>query len=107
MMRMTVAELQAAVDGTLVCADEGAGRQYVEGLAWDSRKIRAGNVFLAMPGERVDGNDYVSAAARSGAGAIVATREPSDAVKAVAGEFACPVLVVDDGVEALTKLAAY
>jgi UDP-N-acetylmuramoyl-L-alanyl-D-glutamate--2,6-diaminopimelate ligase len=50
--------------------------QEVTGLAYDSRQVRAGEVFFAIPGEKVDGHAFVSQALRSGAaGVVVARRE--------------------------------
>jgi UDP-N-acetylmuramoyl-tripeptide--D-alanyl-D-alanine ligase len=62
----------------------------------DSRAVRAGDLFVALPGERVDGADFVPAAAAAGAAAAVTTRpDPS---------LAC--VVVADPVQALGRLAA-
>ena len=41
------------------------------GGAFDSRAVRPGNLFFALPGERVDGFDYCAAAASAGATAVV------------------------------------
>ena len=43
----------------------------VLGLALDSRKVKPGMLFLAIPGHQVDGRDYVSAAIAAGAVAVV------------------------------------
>lgn len=43
----------------------------VSGLVFDSRKVRPGEVFVAVPGARVDGAVFALAAARAGACAIV------------------------------------
>jgi len=49
----------------------GSGRQY-SSVAIDSREVERGGLFVALPGERVDGADFVTQAARRGAcGAIV------------------------------------
>jgi UDP-N-acetylmuramoyl-tripeptide--D-alanyl-D-alanine ligase len=54
---------------------EGAD-QPITGGAADSRKVAAGDLFGAFPGENVDGNDYVTQAVRAGAVAVVCSREP-------------------------------
>ena len=46
----------------------------VTGLQYDSRKVLAGEAFFAFPGERVDGHEFVPAAFRDGAAAIVSER---------------------------------
>ncbi len=39
----------------------------ISSLAYDSRQVRAGGLFLAVPGEHVDGRRFVAEAARRGA----------------------------------------
>lgn len=106
-MQLTVAEVHEAVGGSLLASPEEAKRKQVTGVTWDSRTVGADNVFLALPGERVDGNDFIIQAVGAGAGLVICTREPSPQQRAMAGEFACPLIVVPDGVEALGKLAHY
>jgi len=48
-----------------------SGNPTVTGLEYDSRRVRAGDVFLAMQGESSDGNRFIDAAISSGAVAIV------------------------------------
>jgi len=43
----------------------------VTNLCADSRAVRRGDVFVAMPGHRVDGRDYIDAAIASGAAAVL------------------------------------
>ena len=47
----------------------------IEGLQYDSRKLRHGEAFFAFPGERVDGHSFVPQALESSAAAIVSERE--------------------------------
>lgn len=105
-MRLTVQEVMDAIGGVLH-SDEESTRKLVTGISWDSRSVQPGDLFMALPGERVDGNDYVAAAIGAGAAMVVCTREPGANALAIAGEFACPLAVVQDGVEALSNLAAY
>jgi UDP-N-acetylmuramoyl-L-alanyl-D-glutamate--2,6-diaminopimelate ligase len=48
-----------------------SGDVTVTGLEYDSRRVRQGNVFLAMRGETSDGNKFIDAAIAAGAAAIV------------------------------------
>lgn len=105
-MEISISDIAKVTDGTYI-GDEFSLRQTVNGITWDSRIVFPDNVFLAMPGMRVDGNDFIRGAIQRGAGAIICTRYPSNNDIAVAGEFACPLIVVDDGVEALEKLAGF
>ncbi|HZA54690.1 MAG TPA: Mur ligase domain-containing protein, partial [Candidatus Udaeobacter sp.] len=54
---------------------EGNLNQDVSGLAYDSRKITPGQIFFAIPGERVDGHDFIRQALERGAAAVVVARE--------------------------------
>jgi UDP-N-acetylmuramoyl-L-alanyl-D-glutamate--2,6-diaminopimelate ligase len=49
----------------------------VTGLTADSRKVRPGNLFVAVPGTRTDGLAFVEAAVRAGAIAVAAQRPPT------------------------------
>jgi UDP-N-acetylmuramoyl-L-alanyl-D-glutamate--2,6-diaminopimelate ligase len=49
----------------------------VAGLCADSRKVKSGDVFFAIPGTRRDGLGFVAQAVERGASAIVAERAPS------------------------------
>jgi UDP-N-acetylmuramoyl-tripeptide--D-alanyl-D-alanine ligase len=66
-MRMTAAELARAVDGTL----EGAADAIVLGAEVDSRRIEAGDLYVALPGERHDGHEFVAVALATGVAALV------------------------------------
>ncbi|MGZ6270386.1 MAG: Mur ligase domain-containing protein, partial [Candidatus Limnocylindrales bacterium] len=46
----------------------------VQGLAYDSRRVRPGTLFVAVPGDHVDGHDFLAAAAAAGAVAAVVER---------------------------------
>jgi len=48
-----------------------AGDAEVQGIAYDSRKVRPGFLFVAMHGESSDGNRFIDAAIRAGAVAVV------------------------------------
>lgn len=65
-------------------------------VAIDSRRVEAGSLFVALPGERVDGHDFAAAAAAGGASAVLVGREL---------RLTVPQLVVDDPAEGLARLA--
>ncbi|MEX2569440.1 MAG: UDP-N-acetylmuramoyl-L-alanyl-D-glutamate--2,6-diaminopimelate ligase [Cyclobacteriaceae bacterium] len=48
----------------------------IDQLAFDSRKVKKGTVFIAMPGTLVDGHDYIDQAIEKGATAIVCEKMP-------------------------------
>src|SRR5580693_4530685 len=43
----------------------------IQGLDYDSRRVRPGYLFFAFPGARVDGREFAAQAAANGAVAIV------------------------------------
>ncbi|MDP5054237.1 MAG: UDP-N-acetylmuramoyl-tripeptide--D-alanyl-D-alanine ligase [Congregibacter sp.] len=46
----------------------------IAGLAIDSRQVKAGELFIALPGERSDGHDFIDAAVSNGAIAALVER---------------------------------
>ncbi len=48
----------------------------VSGICADSRQVRPGNLFVAVPGVSVDGHDFVGPALAEGAVAVVGERPP-------------------------------
>jgi UDP-N-acetylmuramoyl-tripeptide--D-alanyl-D-alanine ligase len=70
----------------------------------DSRQIEPGGVFVALPGERVDGADFVGEVFEKGAlAAIVSEAGAQKVSRTVSGTR--PVFVVRDPVEALGDMA--
>ncbi len=45
------------------------------GLAYDSRKVKPGDAFVAIPGLKVDGAKFIPQAIKNGAGVVVAEKE--------------------------------
>jgi UDP-N-acetylmuramoyl-tripeptide--D-alanyl-D-alanine ligase len=91
---MTLGEVADVVGGRLSGADPQL--RVSAPVEFDSRKARPGGLFLAFPGEHVDGHSFVSDALAAGAVAAIVTR-PVDA----------PSILVSDGQAALAALAAH
>ncbi len=73
MIPLTLREIADIVGGRLHRAD---GTETVtSGVEFDSRAITEGGLFIAMPGERVDGHDFAAGAVEAGAVGILAARE--------------------------------
>ncbi|MFV0452227.1 MAG: UDP-N-acetylmuramoyl-tripeptide--D-alanyl-D-alanine ligase [Propioniciclava sp.] len=64
----------------------------------DSRQVSPGALFVALPGEHVDGHAYVAAAGEAGAAAAIVERPVADGI---------PQIVVADPVAALSALATW
>jgi len=71
----------------------GAAATRVRGLAYDSRRVAPGDVFLALPGTHSDGSAFIDAALSAGAVAIVCSIDQA--------RQGVPCLVVRDGQEVL------
>ncbi|MCL6447685.1 MAG: UDP-N-acetylmuramoyl-tripeptide--D-alanyl-D-alanine ligase [Armatimonadetes bacterium] len=98
MKTMTIAEIAQAIGAKII---QGDGRVQVSAVSTDTRTLAPGQLFFALRGERVDAHDFLPRAAAAGAAGLVAAR----AVAGLPEEI--PVLLVDDPLQALQKLAAY
>ncbi|HEY3561920.1 MAG TPA: UDP-N-acetylmuramoyl-tripeptide--D-alanyl-D-alanine ligase [Kribbella sp.] len=93
MIGVSCGEIADAVRGELVGVEPTA---VVDGaVVIDSRTAGPGGLFVALPGERVDGHDFVGTATSAGVTASLTTRP-------VEGS---PCIVVDDAERALGDLA--
>lgn len=68
-------------------------------LTADSRDVRPGSLFVAIPGTRVDGHRFIGDAVRGGAVAVVAERAPG-------GRLDVPLVRVSDARRAVALLAS-
>jgi len=84
----TSAEIAAATGGT------ANGSFEVTGVTFDSREVRPGDLFVAMPGSVHDGHEFVPQAIAAGAAALLVSR-PVDH----------PHVLVEDTARALEALA--
>jgi len=72
----------------------------ITGIAYDSRRIERGNIFVACKGYKDDGKNYVSQVLGKGAVAIVTDEKISNATNTT-----LPLILVSDTRDALAKLA--
>ncbi|QAY70631.1 UDP-N-acetylmuramoyl-tripeptide--D-alanyl-D-alanine ligase [Xylanimonas protaetiae] len=92
MIQLTASEVAQATGGRLA-ADPDV--RVTGPVVADSRQVEPGALFVAIPGEHVDGADFAAGAVADGAALVLASRE-------VGG---LPVVVVDDVPRALGDLA--
>jgi len=90
---MTLAQAQALLPGSTLVGDGATGFARVHS---DTRTLKAGDLFVALRGERFDANDFIAQAAQAGAVAALVERNPGD----------LPGLLVPDAKAALGQLAA-
>jgi UDP-N-acetylmuramoyl-tripeptide--D-alanyl-D-alanine ligase len=74
----------------------------VRGAAVDSRAITPGGLFVALPGERTDGHEFLADAVAHGAAALIVSRPPAD--PAALGDVT--IVRVGDALRALHAVAA-
>lgn len=102
MMDLTAKEITKAVNGQLI---QGSPLNRLKGISTDSRSLKAGELFIALKGERFDGHHFVNdTLARGAAGLIVekgfSLKDMSSAKKDV------PLIQVADTLKALGDLAS-
>lgn len=78
--------------------EEGSLTTPVYSICTDSREASVGTAFAAIRGAKVDGHNYISKAGACGGVCAIAERVPEDAAS-------FPVIVVEDTVKALGRLA--
>ncbi|MDQ7096166.1 UDP-N-acetylmuramoyl-tripeptide--D-alanyl-D-alanine ligase [Desulfosporosinus sp. PR] len=102
MPEWTAETVARITEGTLY----GSQELEVRGCVLDSRQARSGEMFFALPGERVDGHDFMAAAWKNGAALVVG--EKGYFQKRVQKPYVPEgkaLLLVDSALEALQKLA--
>ena len=85
---------------------KNASEVRVTGLSVDSREVKEGHLFAALPGTKVHGAEFIPFALRMKAGAILTDREGAAlAADALSGAHV-PVVIAEDPREALAFTAA-
>ena len=98
MIALTPLRIAEITGGRLVHPEEARVATPVDGtVETDSRLVTPGSIFFALRGEVTDGHLFVEAATANGAALVVAEREV---------QTTAPLVVVEDGVVALSRLAA-
>ncbi len=92
---LTLSDAQALLPGSTLVGDGATGFARVHS---DTRTLRAGDLFVALRGERFDANDFLAQAKAAGAVAALAERGLLEA--------GLPGLLVPDAKAALGQLAA-
>ncbi len=93
--RMTLEELLSGIDTVETTGDLSCE---ISSIEYDSRRVTSGALFVALPGEHVDGFVYIEEAAQRGAAAVL-TQTPC----ALGGSFPC--VQVLDARRAMAQLA--
>jgi len=99
---ISVSEIASAVGGELHLFGAAGNNTECDGIDIDSRAVGAGDIFVAIKGERVDGNDYICSAVDNGCVCVIARCIP-DSISSIRGDFA--IVVVTDPIVAVGDLA--
>ena len=103
-MRLPIGKIAEYTSADYLVEPQGLEKEAC-GVTWDSREVKPGFVYVALPGERVDGHDFVEGALRSGAVAALVMHELPDAVLETAKAEGAAILRVDEAARAFTALA--
>ena len=98
MEQISVRELLTATGGTLI---KGRPDEIIYGVSTDIRKIKAGDMFIPLIGEKFDGHDFILQAVNNGAKAIL-TQEAKLQLP-----YDIQVIQVNNTLTALQNLAGY
>ena len=92
MISLSIKEIADIVGGTVANVDEN--KIITQSPEIDSRKVTSDNYFVALPGDRVNGNDFAKDAIKAGASFALMTMD-----------IGIPAVVVKDAFVALQQLA--
>lgn len=103
-MRLNAKQIAACTGGSFI-VDPLDSRSLATGLTWDSRDVKPGDVYVALPGERVDGHDFVGVSLRAGAIVALVMQPLDEAARLLAREMGAAVIEVPDTAHAVSDLA--
>jgi len=92
--------LTRIMEGIEYRLSSGSSDLEITGLAYDSRKVKPGDLFICIKGLKTDGHQFVEQALNNGAAALLAERE----IVLVPGQVT--VLVTNDTRKAMARMAA-
>ena len=100
----TISQAIATTSATVNNIDENTQiNTEIRGVISDSRKLKSGELFVALTGENFDGHGFVAQAIAQGAVAAIVSHEWANSVAAKG----LPLLAVDDTVSAYQDLARW
>jgi UDP-N-acetylmuramoyl-L-alanyl-D-glutamate--2,6-diaminopimelate ligase len=105
---MKLRELLTAIEGIVQLPEHPSMDAEVNGLTTNSHATNAGDLFIGMPGTRVDGGEFWQSALNSGAIAAIISDEAAQKAPPLAsqdGDVPC-VIVATDMTKACAKIAA-
>ncbi|MBZ4644972.1 MAG: UDP-N-acetylmuramyl-tripeptide synthetase [Clostridia bacterium] len=73
---MLLKDLTSIIEHEYVNGDQNAE---ISGIAYDSRRVKPGDLFVCIKGFKVDGHEFISQAIGQGAAAVIVEKEVEDA----------------------------
>ena len=104
-MRFNAEQICRATGGAMLVEQTGEVCD-LTGLSWDSRTVQPGYVYAALPGQRVDGHDFLPQAFSAGAALALVSRDLTESESEAAHAAHAAVVKVDDVARAISDLAA-
>lgn len=98
MKNMTLENIEKACGGRYI-GTEAEKKTEVLGVVIDSRQVESGYLFVAIPGEKVDGHKFIPDVFAKGAAAVLSEQQLEDP--------AGPYILVESTAKALRDLAEY
>lgn len=98
MKNMTLENIEKACGGRYIGTEAGKKTE-VLGAVIDSRQVESGYLFVAIPGEKVDGHKFIPDVFAKGAAAVLSEQQLEDP--------AGPYILVESTTKALRDLAEY
>lgn len=106
MIKMKLGDLAKVISGELINLDSAV--EFSGQVVTDSKKVKTGDIFVAICGEKRDGHDFVPEAIKAGAVAALVERKISDHPQILVQESSgAPEIYSQPTIWALAKLAKY
>ncbi|MHA6263891.1 UDP-N-acetylmuramoyl-L-alanyl-D-glutamate--2,6-diaminopimelate ligase [Arenibacterium sp. CAU 1754] len=102
----TSADIPAKPLSQLALTARGGRDPMITGLAVDSREVRDGFLFAALPGSRVHGGEFIQYALRMGAAAVLTDAQGAKIAETELAASDAALIVTDDPRQALAFTAA-
>ena len=103
---MNVKDLLNITDGSLIVGNSEFnldGRDFVK----DSREVKEGDIYVALKGEKFDGNDFYLDAVNKGAKVCIITKNLTDEELKIVKNKGINIIKVEDTLGALQKFAKF
>lgn len=107
-MNLSIMDIEKACGGSAVLRGADASRR-VSSVVIDSRKVTEGGVFIAVPGERVDGHRFIGEVCRAGVSLVITEKTPEQVEQehgVAPGDWGS-YLAVENSLQALKAIAEY